>query len=499
MHVDRTCRHLLVACLVAVVLVACGYPSTGGDAGTNGPLVIPPGQAGKALQDAMKYLPEDVGLLISLDSAALSAYALAEASKILGVEKQEQGAIEEMGALLKKRLGIDPMSVDTLLVFELEGRLGALAASSAPVKGFTHPLHKEHQGVPLVVTDGDLWSATFDGQTVLGELPVVKAVLDANKDKDARKLAGSGLEKQYRELSKAVGEGHVVMVLGTPILEKLTELLPDATIEGVAYSLDTLGGGTLLVKADADTRKLLLAKLEEGRNQTRTFIKEARKELDRIPLHQALAIIYADHHLDQLSQRFEPVEKGDFLRLDLRGPNLTLLAALSATSVLAVPVLIKQARRAKTAEAIDMLDKIYKGAADYYSTPRVRVETAEKLPCQFPADQPPTPAGPGCCGSRGGADKDMDGRCDTNPAHWTTDSWSALKFQITNQHYFVYSFDSNGKTGKEAQFTATAYGDLDCDGIWSTFQRYGKGDPYATMGECSVVSAAALFTYQETE
>jgi len=159
----------------------------------------------------------------------------------------------------------------------------------------------------------------------------------------------------------------------------------------------------------------------------------------------------------------------------------------------------KYTRRAKTAEAVDMLDKIYKGAADYYSTPRVSEYEASKLDCQFPADQGISPVEATCCGKHGGPDANGDGRCDANPDLWTEPTWSALKFQISEEHYCVYSFDQNDRTGSEAQFTANAHCDLDCDGNFSTFQRYGKGDPRASKGECSIVSAAALFTQNELE
>ena len=154
--------------------------------------------------------------------------------------------------------------------------------------------------------------------------------------------------------------------------------------------------------------------------------------------------------------------------------------------------------RAKTTEAIDQLDKIYKGAAIYFATPKID-RTGRKLMCQFPADQPPTPVEGTCCGSRGGPDADNDNRCDAAWNHWDSDTWSALSFQITDQHYFVYAFDSNGLTGPEAQFTASAYGDLDCDGVMSTFQRMGFGDPGSTMAECSLQGSAAFYVEQETE
>lgn len=178
---------------------------------------------------------------------------------------------------------------------------------------------------------------------------------------------------------------------------------------------------------------------------------------------------------------------------------MIVVAILAILSVVAVPAFIKYMRKAKTAEAVDMLDKIYKGGADYYSTPRVSENDASKLDCQFPADQGITPVEATCCGNNGGPDTNNDDRCDANPDLWTELTWSALKFQISEEHYFQYSFDQNDKTESEAQFTANAHADLDCDASFSTFQRYGKGDPKATKGECQIVSAAALFTSNETE
>jgi prepilin-type N-terminal cleavage/methylation domain-containing protein len=177
---------------------------------------------------------------------------------------------------------------------------------------------------------------------------------------------------------------------------------------------------------------------------------------------------------------------------------MIVVAILAILSVVAVPAFIKYMRKAKTSEAIDMLDKIYKGASDYYATPRVKENTAEKLECQFPVSQDPTPVEQNCC-SGGGKDNDADDRCDEDAEQWSTASWAALKFQINEQHYFWYAFSNNGEVGSAAQFTADAHADLDCDGTPSTFQKYGKGDPAAKTAECSIVSAAALFSNNETE
>ena len=51
----------------------------------------------------------------------------------------------------------------------------------------------------------------------------------------------------------------------------------------------------------------------------------------------------------------------------------------------------------------------------------------------------------------------------------------------------------------DAGFTVTAYGDLDCDGVQSTFQRMGFGDPNANFAECSLRGAPAFYVEKESE
>jgi hypothetical protein len=161
---------------------------------------------------------------------------------------------------------------------------------------------------------------------------------------------------------------------------------------------------------------------------------------------------------------------------------------------------LAEIRRDPSKEAIDQLDKIYKGAAYYYTAPHVNAN-GSKLPCQFPEDQGVTPSSKTCCGSRSSAhDLDKDERCDSNPGLWTTGAtWASLTFQINDQHFFTYEFDWNGKTLSEAMFTASAYADLDCDGEFSTFQRLGYGDPSATRSECAMKGSAAFYVENETE
>ena len=177
---------------------------------------------------------------------------------------------------------------------------------------------------------------------------------------------------------------------------------------------------------------------------------------------------------------------------------MIVVAILAILSVVAVPAFIKYMRRAKTVEAIDELDKIHKSASIYYARGAVLGGSGLALECQFPSDEPLTPdvTAKKCCG--GASDKDGDDRCDVDVSAWTSPSWSALNFQMNDQHYFGYSFVSSGTMGN-AKFTARANADLDCDGTLSTFERYGYGSADSHYGECSITQASAMYKNNETE
>lgn len=80
-----------------------------------------------------------------------------------------------------------------------------------------------------------------------------------------------------------------------------------------------------------------------------------------------------------------------------------------------------------------------------------------------------------------------------NPEQWMHPSWEALDFAVNEPSYFRYQFTSTG-SGAEAHFKVVAHGDLDCDGVQSTFERVGHITP---DGEVS--GGAGLFVMSEYE
>ena len=143
----------------------------------------------------------------------------------------------------------------------------------------------------------------------------------------------------------------------------------------------------------------------------------------------------------------------------LSGPVMIL----GATAAVAIPGYIKYTRKLKTAEALASLERIQVGARAYFLARHPGTD-GKPQPPQFPSTIPLTPAGGAPCG-----------KIRTTPADWKRRGWHRLGFILEQPHAFAYSFSSQG-TGQAATYTARAHGDLDCDGVLSTFEIRGSVD-----------------------
>jgi hypothetical protein len=135
-------------------------------------------------------------------------------------------------------------------------------------------------------------------------------------------------------------------------------------------------------------------------------------------------------------------------------------------------------RRAIAVEASDNLNRIARAMVSYAVTERVgRGLTASVLAPQFPGSAPRTPA-----------DVPRGHRAVDPPGTWNHPTWQALQFALTDPHYYSYEVVSDGQS-----FTARALGDLDSDGVFSTFERTG------TLGPGGEATLAPLHAVRETE
>lgn len=119
-------------------------------------------------------------------------------------------------------------------------------------------------------------------------------------------------------------------------------------------------------------------------------------------------------------------------------------------------------KKSKGTEALTMLKVIEMSSRQFAEMERV--EEGAVQPAGFPKTSAgPTPPLGSCC--------KQGGKCKPDLTQWEASPWRELLFSIEGSHYFSYQYkvEPDGK-----KFTALAFGDLDCDGTYSTFSTSGE-------------------------
>ncbi len=135
---------------------------------------------------------------------------------------------------------------------------------------------------------------------------------------------------------------------------------------------------------------------------------------------------------------------------------LVAVAIGSSLLAVAVPEFLADLRASRLAEPVDGLKRIGEGALAYAAVHGV----AEA----FPGPVALTPA-----------EIPRARRLDDPPGAWGHPTWRALGFSFDHPHAFGFAFDSSLGPGL-SRFRATAHGDLDGDGVVSTFEIEGRAD-----------------------
>jgi type IV pilus assembly protein PilA len=154
---------------------------------------------------------------------------------------------------------------------------------------------------------------------------------------------------------------------------------------------------------------------------------------------------------------------------------MIVVAIIGLLAAVAIPAFMKYIRRSKTVEASQNLGKLYGASVAYYEAEHANL-AQQIVDKQFP-DQSggPTPAKGSCCPRK----------CDPTAwtASWQTPVWASLNFSVDDPFYYSYQYDSAGANAG-ANFSAWAFGDLNCNGVYSTFLRGGRIDAqnYVTGG-----------------
>ena len=157
------------------------------------------------------------------------------------------------------------------------------------------------------------------------------------------------------------------------------------------------------------------------------------------------------------------------------GDGASMMAFTGIAAAVAIPAFMKYIRRSKSAEASMHVRKMYDSAVAYHGAERADA-SGNILPRGFPATAPRTPATTAC----------QDGKPvkhSPTPGMWAHPTWQGLNFAIDDPFFYQYEFISDAKS-----FTARVVGDLDCDGVLSTFERVGTVDD-----EGNVTGGAGLY------
>ena len=128
------------------------------------------------------------------------------------------------------------------------------------------------------------------------------------------------------------------------------------------------------------------------------------------------------------------------------------VAVIGVLAAIAIPSFVNYQRKAKAVEAELELRRIGHAAIMYFDEHG-----------RFPAAAAgPTPATPCCAGP--------DHQCASVIDDWAAEPWRTLGVTMLEPHRYQYTF-TPGADG--SSFTATAIGDLDCDGDASVFTLTG--------------------------
>jgi type IV pilus assembly protein PilA len=186
---------------------------------------------------------------------------------------------------------------------------------------------------------------------------------------------------------------------------------------------------------------------------------------------------------------------------------MIVVAILGILAAIAIPALSKYMRRAKTSEARAQIAKMFDASSAYFQEEHVNrgsteligsgatIQNASPHRCPNCGDTQSGCVGSFASGAAGltpavGTDCNQGpgGRCVPSTTSgvgyypitaWGMNSvWNGLNFLQEQGHYFHYNYIYvNTTTGYGAcQFTSQAFGNLDGDTVFSTFERSGAGD-----------------------
>lgn len=163
---------------------------------------------------------------------------------------------------------------------------------------------------------------------------------------------------------------------------------------------------------------------------------------------------------------------------------MIVVAIIGILAAIAIPAFSRYVKKSRTTENSGHLNKMWAGSVAYFEADHAN-STGQVMNKQFPTMA--VTLEPNCCGQ-------ASDKCAGGSSVYTGDTWVALNFNMPDPHQFRPSYAAVA-TGTDANFTAQAFADLDCDTSFSTFRRQGRIN--ANSGD--VQATAAPYSYNEIE
>ncbi|MFH1529339.1 MAG: hypothetical protein ABIK09_01250 [Pseudomonadota bacterium] len=461
--------------------------------------------ARKVLEEVAKWLPAKTILFLFADLGAIDPNELGMGLFTIPASFDPGPMTEELGAFLEKRIGLNLTKVEWVaaagapdpdfFVLFLGGDFGELAG--------TEDLPS---GLKIRALEGEsAFLATIPGAKGLAVLPDKTSVelLSSVLLGEIPTLPGTSGLALFDTLLERAGPTRgfiaVAQLTDVELREKLTKKLFSSLKGFVSPDGALIAGGEdllFLIHGPEASLEMIEGQLTLMKAMAKAMLDQGMAGIDKVPVPQGVGLIAAKHMWPILAEQLTPKREGEYMWLDLQVPGgLGMVSVVGVLASVAIPAFIKYMRRAKASEAALVLDKFYKAAAMYYVAQRVSPD-GTAVTCALPPVAGPVPRAGTCCGSLGGADGDGADRCDGDEDEWNA-AFGALGVPYPGPHFFTYEILKN-PTSPESAMIVRATGDLDCDGIRSTFERYLVGRP-VPGGGCELEDGHGMYSEDETE
>jgi hypothetical protein len=377
---------------------------------------------------------------------------------------------KELRAYVDRYLGMDLSGLQYAVGF-VAGPPVRGAVLLKAVKGSPRmPGASEHEGGKLWVVDpAQRLSLAIRGDVVVfGENAAVREVLEtlAGKHKAVTEDNKPLVEWLRKETAGAAAAFAAIKPKDVPLPPQLAGIERAVAAFGASgVSAAVEGDDATISSLAAMADKALADMLAEVEKPHAAAVSGALP-----PPEGAFAIIgaaYARSYAARLKPRRTGNRLSVSLDLGLSGAGSAMIVpVIGILAAVAIPAFMDYTKRSKKTEAALQLNKIGKSAKRAYAeTGKYPVGTA-----------PLTPADP-CCGQ-------PNNHCAAVPSLYAANPvWRALDFQIDEPTLFQYSY--RGSADGQS-FEAKAVGDLDCDGVFITYELAGtvsSGNPAVTLTE----------------